>query len=122
MQEPAMSGRFQELVANAKQQVREVSVEQALQEQQAGAVLVDVRESEEVAKGKAVGALPISKGVLELRIEERVPDADTPILCYCGGGSRSALAAESLRRMGYKNAASVAGGFKAWQQAGLPVE
>ena len=116
------SGRFQQLVANAKQQIREVSVEQALQEQQAGAVLVDVREAEEVAKGKAAGAAPISKGVLELRIEERVPDADTPILCYCGGGSRSALAAESLKRMGYKNAASVAGGLKAWQQAGLPVE
>ena len=116
------SSRFQQLVAEAKRRVREVSVEEARKEQQEGAVLVDVRESEESAKSRAAGAMPLSKGVLELRIEERIPDAETPILCYCGGGSRSALAAESLQRMGYTNVASVAGGFKAWQAAGLPVE
>jgi rhodanese-related sulfurtransferase len=114
--------RFHQLVAKAKELIREVTPEQARREHQQGAVLVDVRDSEEVAKSRAAGALPLSKGVLELKIEEHVPDPATPILCYCGGGSRSALAAESLQRMGYTNVASVAGGFKAWQQAGLPVE
>lgn len=114
--------RFQELVAKAKEQVREVSPAEAHAMQQAGAVLVDVREAEESAHGRARGAVAISKGVLELRIEQCVPDPSTPIACYCGGGSRSALAAENLQRMGYANVTSVAGGFKAWQQAGLPVE
>ncbi len=114
--------RFHELVADAKTRIREVSVDEALREQQQGAVLIDVREAEDSAKSRAAGALPLSKGVLELKIEEHVPDVNAPILCYCGGGSRSALAAENLQRMGYTNVASVAGGFRAWQQAGLPVE
>jgi rhodanese-related sulfurtransferase len=66
--------------------------------------------------------VPISKGVLELRIEDAVPDAATPILCYCGGGSRSALAADSLQKMGYSNVASMAGGFKAWREKNPPTE
>jgi rhodanese-related sulfurtransferase len=117
-----MSQRFQQLVAQAKEHIREVTPAEARAQQQQGAVLIDVRESDDSAASRAAGALPLSKGVLELKIEQHVPDPATPILCYCGGGSRSALAAESLQRMGYTNVASVAGGFKAWQQAGLPVE
>jgi rhodanese-related sulfurtransferase len=79
-----------------------------------------VREGDEYVKAHARGAVHLSRGVLELRIEGLVPDPSTPILCYCGGGSRSALAADSLQRMGYTNVASVAGGFKAWREAGLP--
>jgi rhodanese-related sulfurtransferase len=114
--------RFHELVTDAKTRIREVSVEEARRQQQQGAILIDVREADDAAKSRAAGALPLSKGVLELKIEEHVPDVDARILCYCGGGSRSALAAENLQRMGYTNVASVAGGFRAWQQLGLPVE
>ena len=67
-------------------------------------------------------AVHLSRGILELRIEQVIPDASTPLICYCGGGSRSALAADSLQKMGYTNVASLAGGFKAWKEAGLPTE
>jgi len=81
-----------------------------------------VRESDEFARGHAAGAVPLSRGILELKIEELVPDLSTPILCLCGGGSRSALSAESLQQMGYKNVASVSGGYKLWTMQGLPTE
>ena len=93
---------------------------EAAEQQSEGAVLIDVREGDEFAKGHAKGAIHLSKGVVELRIEETVPDVATPIICYCGGGSRSALAADNLQKMGYTNVASMAGGFKAWKDAGLP--
>jgi rhodanese-related sulfurtransferase len=115
----AKSARFERLTADAKSRVREVSPSEAAEQQAAGAILIDVRESEEFAKGHASGAVHLSRGVLELRIEEAVPDLSTLILCYCGGGSRSALAAESLQKMGYANVASVTGGFKAWKDQGL---
>lgn len=113
--------RFQELVAQAKEHVHEVDASTAAAEQQRGAVLIDVREAEEFGAGHAPGAKHLSRGTLELKIEEAAPDAQTPIICYCGGGSRSALAAESLQRMGYSQVRSLAGGFKAWREAGLPV-
>jgi rhodanese-related sulfurtransferase len=112
--------RFARLTEDAKSRVREVSAADAHRQQAQGAVLIDVRESDEFANAHAQGAVHLSRGVLELRIEALVPDAQTPILCYCGGGSRSALAADSLQRMGYTNVASVAGGFKAWKELGLP--
>ena len=84
--------------------------------------LIDVRETEEFSSAHAAGAKHLSRGVIELKIEEAAPDLAAPIVCYCGGGSRSALVAESLQRMGYSNVASLAGGFKAWKDAGLPVE
>jgi rhodanese-related sulfurtransferase len=118
----APSPRFQKLAAQAKTNVREVSAAEALQKQQQGALLIDVREAEEYAKSHAPGARHISRGVIELKIEEAAPDVATPIVCYCGGGSRSALVAESLQRMGYTNVASLAGGFKAWTSEGLPTE
>jgi rhodanese-related sulfurtransferase len=100
--------------------VREVSAAEASQELSKGAVLVDVRETDEFDNGHAQGAIHLSKGVVELRIEETVPNVSTPIICYCGGGSRSALAADNLQKMGYTNVASMAGGFKAWKNEGLP--
>ncbi|HEY2411035.1 MAG TPA: rhodanese-like domain-containing protein [Pirellulaceae bacterium] len=112
--------RFQQLAADAKAHIREITAQQAAAEQQAGALLIDVRESDEFTKEHATGAIPMSRGTLELKIEEKAPDAATPIICYCGGGSRSALSAESLKRMGYTNVSSLAGGFKAWKDANLP--
>lgn len=112
--------RFKALTDDAKTRVREVSASEAAQAQASGAVLIDVREADEFANEHAEGALHLSKGVVELRIEENVPDVATPIVCYCGGGSRSALAADSLQKMGYTNVASMAGGFKGWKVAGLP--
>ena len=114
--------RFQQLAADAKARVREVTAQQASDEHRAGALLIDVREADEFAKEHAAGAIPMSRGTLELKIEAQAPDAATPIICYCGGGSRSALAAESLQRMGYSNVSSLAGGFKAWKDQNLPTE
>jgi rhodanese-related sulfurtransferase len=116
------ASRFAKLTADAKSRIREVTPLQAKEEQVQGAVLIDVRESEEVAKDRAQGAIPVSKGVIELQIEQLIPDASTPIICYCGGGSRSALAADNLQKMGYTNVASMAGGLKAWRNDGLPME
>ena len=116
------SPRFMQLAEDAKQRVREVSATDAAESQTQGAVLIDVRETDEFAKGHAQGAKHLSKGVVELRIEETVPDLGTPVVLYCGGGSRSALAADNLQKMGYTNIASMAGGFKAWKDAGLPTE
>ena len=81
---------------------------------------MDVREAEEFAKEHAAGAVHLSRGVIELKIEEAAADLAAPIVCYCGGGSRSALVADNLQRMGYTNVASLAGGFKAWKDQGLP--
>jgi len=111
--------RFEKLAAEARGRVREVSADEAQRAAQSGALLVDVREAEEFAQEHAAGAVHLSRGVLEMKIESAAPDPATPIICYCGGGKRSALAAESLTRMGYANVASLAGGFKAWKDAGL---
>jgi phage shock protein E len=113
--------RFQKLVAQAKQHVTEISAADARKQAEAGdAILVDVREEGDWREGHAQGATHLSRGVIELEIEERVPDVKRPIICYCGGGSRSALVAESLQKMGYENVRSVAGGLRAWKDAGLP--
>ncbi|MCI0335874.1 MAG: rhodanese-like domain-containing protein [Planctomycetes bacterium] len=114
--------RFAQLTADAKSRVREVTPAQANEEQAQGAVLIDVREREEFVQGHAKRAIHLSKGVVELRIEEAIPDIATPIICYCGGGSRSALAADNLQKMGYTNVASMAGGLKAWRNEGLAME
>jgi rhodanese-related sulfurtransferase len=113
--------RFAQLTADAKSRIREVSPAEASKQQAQGAVLVDVREREEFVQGHAQGAIHLSKGLLELRIEEAVSDPATPVICYCGGGSRSALAADNLQKMGYTNVASMAGGLKAWRNEGLPL-
>jgi rhodanese-related sulfurtransferase len=113
--------RFQTLVADAKQRITEISAEEARTQAARGeAVLIDVREDGDWRSGHAEGARHLSKGVIELEIEEHVPDVNQPIICYCGGGSRSALVADSLQKMGYTNVRSLAGGMKAWKAAGFP--
>jgi phage shock protein E len=114
--------RFQQLAADAKGRIREVTPAEAAKEQAAGAVLIDVRETEEFERGHAAGAVHLGRGVLELQIEELVPDVATPILLYCGGGSRSALSADSLQKMGYANVASISSGFRGWTMLGLPTD
>jgi rhodanese-related sulfurtransferase len=113
--------RFQKLVAEAKTKINEISPDEARQQTERGdAVLIDVREDEDWRNDHAKGAKHLERGSIELEIEEQVPDLKTPIICYCGGGSRSALVAESLQKMGYENVRSMAGGFRAWKEAGLP--
>lgn len=114
--------RFEQLCAEAKTRIKEVSPVEAYEQQKNGVLVIDTREAEEFAKEHAVGAKHLSKGVIELKIEPTVPDPSTPIICYCGGGYRSALVADNLQKMGYTNVLSLAGGFKAWKAAGLPVE
>ncbi|KLD74753.1 molybdopterin biosynthesis protein MoeB [Xanthomonas hyacinthi DSM 19077] len=101
--------------------VPEVAAAEAFVRQAGGALLIDVREDNERASGMPVGALGLSRGFLELRIEQSEPDRDRRILLLCGSGQRSLLAAESLQRMGYRDVASVTGGMAAWKVAGLPV-
>ena len=118
------SERFLHLVNQAKQSVRECTVDEVRSRQEAGEALffLDVREESEFAAGRAAGSVHLGRGILERDIEARVPDPDAPIVLYCGGGFRSALAADSLQRMGYRNVLSMAGGMRAWRDAGHPVE
>lgn len=113
--------RFQKLVAAAKKNITEIPPEEAVHEVGCGAaVLIDVRSEADWKAGHARGARHLDRGEIELEIEEQVPNLDTRIICYCGGGSRSALVAESLQKMGYRNVRSLAGGFRAWREANLP--
>lgn len=113
---------FLKLTDDAKSRVQEISAADAAARQKAGAVLIDVREADEFAAEHAVGALAMSKGTIEMNIEKQIPDPATEIICYCGGGYRSALAVDNLQKMGYTNVKSQAGGFRAWREAGLPTE
>ncbi len=113
--------RYQRIVAAAKEKIKEVSVEKAATEvERRDAVLIDVRETSEWDIEHAVGAMHLSRGMLEVEIEEKLPDFKQPIILHCGGGGRSALAAESLQNMGYENVRSMAGGFTAWKEKDLP--
>src|SRR6266545_2992790 len=117
----AQHARFEKLVAEAKKNITEISPSEAAEKSRSGeAVIVDVREKDEWDEEHIPGAIHMSRGTIELDIEEKVPDTNAMIICHCGGGGRSALAAESLQKMGYKNVRSMAGGFKAWKAAGLP--
>lgn len=115
---------FLEIVNDAKSRVKQIDIEgyqQMLRAKQPH-VLVDVREDNEWAAGHAAGAVHLGKGVIERDIEVKLPDKTTVLVLYCGGGFRSALAADNLQKMGYQAAISLDGGWKAWQAAGLPVE
>jgi molybdopterin/thiamine biosynthesis adenylyltransferase/rhodanese-related sulfurtransferase len=103
-------------------EIPEVSATEARALCAEGAVLIDVREADEVAQGSPDGAVPLGRGFLELKIEELVPDPDRTVVLMCGGGVRSLFAADGLRRLGYRDVRSLAGGFHAWKTAGLPVE
>lgn len=117
------SPEFLKLVDDAKSRVRELNVAQTREKLERGkTTLVDVREESEWEAGHARGAVHMGKGVIERDIEERVPDKQAELILYCGGGFRSALAADNLQKMGYTNVASMSGGWRAWQAAGAPVE
>ena len=109
MEEP---NRFQKLVAEAKKNIKEISSTDAALELGCGAAtLIDVRSDEDWKAEHARGAKHLNRGEIEVEIEEQVPDLDQRIICYCGGGSRSALVAESLQKMGYRNVRSMTGVF-----------
>jgi len=119
----AEHSRFEKLVAEAKKNVHEILPQDAVTKSQSGeAIIVDVREKDEWDEEHIPNATHLSRGTIELDIEEKIPDPNALIICHCGGGGRSALAAESLQKMGYKNVRSMGGGFKAWKAAGLPTE
>jgi rhodanese-related sulfurtransferase len=115
---------FLALVNDAKSRVREIDIEQYKKMLEDGDphVLVDVREDSEWAASHASGAEHIGKGVIERDIEAKVPDKNATLVLYCGGGYRSALAGDALQNMGYNKVISLDGGWRAWQQAGLPTE
>ncbi len=116
------SPAFLKLVEEAKTRIREMTVEEVQRRQEEGQSFefVDVREDNEWAQGHAAGAEHIGRGVLERDIENLVPDRDREIVLYCGGGFRSALAAENLQKMGYRRVFSMAGGIRTWREQGLP--
>jgi phage shock protein E len=114
--------RFEKLASQAKARIQEVTADDAATRQSSGARLIDVRETADFDKEHAKGAINLSKGVVEMKIEKEVPEIGAEIICYCGGGSRSALVADNLQKMGYENVWSMSGGFKAWKEAGLPTE
>ncbi len=115
---------FLKLVNDARSRIREVSVEETKERLRANprAKLIDVREDTEWEENHAAGAEHLGKGIIERDIEAQVPDKATELILYCGGGYRSALAADVLQQMGYTNVYSMAGGWKAWKEAGAPVE
>ena len=115
---------FLKLVNEAKARIQQADIEGYKQMLASGEkpLLIDTREDSEWQAGHAAGAIHLGKGIIERDIETRVPDKSTKMVLYCGGGFRSALAADTLQQMGYTNAISLDGGWRAWQQAGLPIE
>jgi rhodanese-related sulfurtransferase len=115
---------FLKIVQDAKSRVRETNVAEVKRRLEAGDKfhLVDVREDSEWAKGHLPGAQHLSKGIIERDIESAIPDKNAEIVLYCGGGFRSALAADNLQKMGYKNVISMDGGWRGWTEAGHPTE
>ena len=113
---------FLALVNDAKSRIRQVTILEYQRMPSQGHILIDVREDREWTGGHAAGAIHMSKGVIERDVEAEIPDKSATLVLYCGGGYRSALAADALQKMGYTNAISLDGGWRAWNQAGLPVE
>lgn len=113
---------FEELVNRSRERVRETNCAEVRQRQERGETfhLVDVREESEWARGHLPGAIHIGKGVIERDIESLIPEPQSEIILYCGGGYRSALAADALQQMGYTNVASMDGGWRGWTEAGFP--
>lgn len=113
---------FLKIVNDAKSHIREIDIHELKRrlDKSTPLYLVDVREESEWARGHMPGAIHLGKGIIERDIEQRIPDTSAPILLYCGGGFRSALAAENLQKMGYSNVLSVDGGWRGWIEAGYP--
>ncbi|PYV96024.1 MAG: sulfurtransferase [Acidobacteria bacterium] len=116
------SPRFLKIVDDARKRIREVSVDDVKDKLDSGEklLLVDVREESEYAKDHLPGAIHLGKGVIERDIEVRVPDLNSAVVLYCGGGFRSALAADNLQKMGYTNVLSMDGGVRGWREKGYP--
>ena len=116
--------RFARVVEEARARIRETSVAEIHRRMEAGDrfYLIDVREQAEWERGRIPGANWLGKGVIERDIERAIPDAGEEIVLYCGGGHRSALAAEALQQMGYTNVWSMAGGVGEWFRSGLPLD
>jgi len=115
--------RFLKIVNDAKSRVKETTVDEVKQKLDKGdkILLVDVREQSEFAKDHLPGAIHLGKGVIERDVEARVPDVKTPMILYCGGGFRSAMAADNLQKMGYTNVLSMDGGVREWREKNYPM-
>lgn len=118
------SEAFEKLVAEVMPRIKEITIEDVRKKQNAGEKFhfIDVREDNEFEAGRAAGAMHIGRGILERDIEKHVSDRGAEIVLYCGGGFRSALAADNLQKMGYTNVLSMAGGIRGWRERGLPEE
>ena len=117
------SARFLRIVDEARKRIRETTVDDVKARLDRGDnfLLVDVREENEYAKDHLPKAIHLGKGIIERDIEERVPDPATPVVLYCGGGYRSALAADNLQKMGYTNVLSMDGGIRGWREKNFPL-
>jgi rhodanese-related sulfurtransferase len=115
--------RFLAIVNDAKSRVRETTVDEVKSRMDKGErlILVDVREESEFAKDHLPGAIHLGKGVIERDVESKVPELAAPLVLYCGGGFRSALAADNLQKMGYTNVISMDGGIRDWREKGYPL-
>jgi rhodanese-related sulfurtransferase len=120
----AHNPEFLSLVNDAKSRIRQIDIEGYKKMREAGEphILVDTREESEWAAGHVAGAVFLSKGIIERDVETKVPDRNATLVLYCGGGFRSALAADNLAKMGYANAISLDGGWRALKDSGLPLE
>ena len=114
------SAEFLEIVNDAKSRIMECDVDEALARIKSGGVLIDVREDHEFDENHADGAVHMGRGIIERDIVQKYPDKDANLVLYCGGGYRSALAADMLQKMGYNRVFSLDGGWKAWKDAGAP--
>jgi rhodanese-related sulfurtransferase len=117
------SVRFLRIVEDVRKRIREVDIDQvkAMLDRKDKFLLVDVREESEYAKDHLPGAIHLGKGIIERDIEERAPELNTPLVLYCGGGYRSALAADNLQKMGYTGVLSMDGGIRGWREKGFPL-
>lgn len=120
---PQHSPRFLKIVEDARRRVKETNVDEVKNKIDRGDkfLLVDVREKSEFAQDHLPGAIHLGRGIIERDIEERVPDPTTSIVLYCGGGYRSALAADNLQKMGYTNVLSMDGGIRGWREKAYPL-
>ena len=116
--------RFLQIVNDAKSRIHELTIQDVRKKIDGNEDfhLVDVREDHEWSAGHLPGAKHVGKGIIERDIETQIPDTDAEIILYCGGGFRSALAADALQKMGYTNVHSMDGGFRGWKEANLPIE
>ena len=113
---------FERLFADIKPNIKEISVAETIEKLKTGTPLIDVREDNEWNEAHAKGAMHIGRGIIERDIIGKFPDKNQELILYCGGGYRSALAADNLQKMGYTNILSMAGGWTAWKEANAPTE